>query len=99
MNADGAGLWLTASNQNWHLTDSMNDGLLKETSAWQTVALVIQIPLDTTYLSYGLWMIGNGECRIRNPKFEVVGEEVPVTASNIWDRVSADRWAERFGSE
>ena len=92
---DGAGLWLTASHRDWHLTDGMYDRLIKGTSDWQPIALVIDVPADTTYISFGVWMTGNGECRIRNPKFDLVDEAVPVTASKVWDQVASSRWVER----
>jgi len=95
IDTDAAGLWLTASSRDWHVTDGMYDRLIKGTVDWQSVALVIDVPAEATYVSYGLWMMGKGECRIRNPKFEVVEEEVPLTTSGIWDRVAPDRWVER----
>lgn len=91
----GTGLWLTASHQDWHITDGMYDRLITGTSDWQPIELVIDVPKDTTYLSFGLWMQGNGTSKMRNPKFEVVEETVPVTTIKVWDRVSSNEWIER----
>ena len=94
--AEGAGLWLTASSKNWHITDGMYDRLVKGNMDWQHFELVIHAPSETTYLSYGLWMKGNGICKMRNPVFETVEDSVSLTTSKIWDCVGNDRWEERF---
>jgi hypothetical protein len=93
----GAGLWLTAAEKTWHLTDGMYDSLISGTSDWQTFALVIDVPMDTTYVSYGMWMVGRGECRMKNAQFELVDDNVEVTANKIWDRVAIERYTERSG--
>jgi hypothetical protein len=94
-NADGAGLWLTASHKDWHITDGMYDRLIKGSSDWRFVQLVIDVPPDAAYITYGLWMIGNGKCRMRNPRFDIVEQSVRLTTDKIWDRVGAERWVER----
>lgn len=97
--ADGAGLWLTASHQDWHITDGMYDRLISGTSEWKPIGLVLDVPADTTYISYGLWMKGTGTCRLRCPRFDIVEQSVPVTAKTVWDRVSSQKWVERQSSQ
>ena len=79
VDADSAGLWLTGSAENWHVTDGMYDRLIKGSTGWSLENLVIDVPEDTRYVSFGLWMIGNGSCTMRNPKIEIVDQSVPVT--------------------
>lgn len=93
--SSGSGLWLTAAHQDWHITDGMYDRLVTGDTVWQPIELVIDIPVETTYLSYGLWMKGNGVSKLRNPIFEVIEHVVPVTTREIWDRVSKERWVKR----
>jgi hypothetical protein len=92
---DGAGLWLMANHKSWHVTDCMYDHLIKGCSDWTHVELVIDVPIDAAYISYGLWMTGNGICRMRNPRFDIADELIYVSTTKIWDRVSPRRWQER----
>jgi hypothetical protein len=90
-----AGLWLTASRREWHLTDGMYDRLLRETEGLVSESLVIDVPTDTEYLSYGIWMIGDGECEMLDPCLSIVNQSVAVTASQFYDYVGKDKWIER----
>jgi hypothetical protein len=92
---EGAGLWLTASHKEWHITDGMYDRLIKGSTEWNQVQLVIDVPEDAAYISYGLWMIGNGKCSMRQARFDVVEHSVAVTTKSIWDRVAEQKWIER----
>lgn len=79
----GAGLWLTASTTQWHVTDAMYDRLLQGNNDWQNIELVIDVPSDTQYMSCGTWIVGRGTSRVRNIEVQIVDESVPVTASEI----------------
>jgi hypothetical protein len=92
---DGAGLWLMANHKDWHITDGMYDSLIKGSKDWTHIDLVIDVPMDAAYISYGLWMQGNGICRMKNSQFELVECSIPVSTDKIYDRVSAERWVER----
>jgi len=73
----------------WQHTRNSNSNV------YQVVQLVIDVPKDAAYISYGLWMKGNGKCCMRNPRFEIVDRTVPLTTEKIYDRVAQDRWIER----
>jgi hypothetical protein len=92
---EGAGLWLTANHKNWHVTDGMYDRLIKGSTSWSQVQLVIDVPDEAAYISYGLWMFGNGKCRMRNAKFDIVDHSVAITTDQIWDRVGSQKWKVR----
>lgn len=79
----GAGLWLTASNRQWHVTDAMYDRLLQGNNDWQNIELVIDVPPDTQYMSCGTWIVGRGTSRAKNIEVQIVDESVPVTTSEI----------------
>jgi len=92
---DGAGLWLMANHKDWHVTDGMYDRLVKGSSDWLPVELVIDVPENAAYISYGLWMQGNGKCSIRNAKFDIVDESIAVTTKQIWDRIGPQQYKPR----
>ncbi len=92
---EGAGLWLTASHNKWHITDGMYDRLVKGSCSWHDEQLVIDIPEDASKVSCGLWMIGAGKCGLRSAKFEMVDESVPVTTDKFYDRVGPYEWVLR----
>jgi hypothetical protein len=54
-----------------------------------------RIPDEAAYISYGLWMFGNGKCRMRNAKFDIVDHSVAITTDQIWDRVGSQKWKVR----
>lgn len=93
---DSAGLWLTASNSGWHLTDGMYDRLVSGSSPWKEEQLVIDVPADSEYLSFGLWMVGKGECTMKNARVEIVDASVPVTVDKFFDKVGMEKWQERI---
>lgn len=97
VDGNGAGLWLTAAGRDWHLTDGMYDSLIMGTSDWQTFALAIDVPTDATYVSYGMWMGGHGESRMKNAQFQFVDDSVEVTSKKVLERDAVDRFIPRNG--
>lgn len=95
-NTDGAGLFITASTQTGHVSDSMHDRLIKGTIDWQTIKLVIRVPEDTMYLSYGIWMTNRGKVMLRNEKFEILQEDQEkdetLTNSDFYKWTGGNTW-------
>ena len=99
LDGHGAALWLTAAGVGWHVTDGvLGDSFIAGTSEWRTLSYVIDVPPDTTYISYGMMVGGRGEARMRNPKFEIVDESVPATGKLIWDVIGPDSYRKRQAS-
>jgi len=93
--ADGAGLWLGAATRDVQIMDAMYNRLITGSSEWKNIELVIDVPSNAEYVSYGLWMKGSGCCLMRNPQFDFVDQSVPLTQYSLLDRIASDRWVER----
>ena len=48
--------------------------------AWTTERVVLDIPLDTGAVSYGVFLDGPGKLWIDNAHLEIVGSDTPITA-------------------
>lgn len=91
----GAGLWLRASTANQLISDGMYDRLLMGTHPWQKCTLVIDVPVEAEHVTYGLWMIGNGTCAMRNAVLEVVDDQaVPTTTDKVFQQTGPNSWKE-----
>lgn len=53
----------------------LDEGKQRKMLDWQTIKLVIRVPEDTKYLSYGVWMTGRGKVMLQNEKFEILQED------------------------
>jgi len=49
----------------------------------QRVAVVVDIPRRARVVTMGFALYGNGSLRVREPRFETVGKEVPVTLAGL----------------
>ena len=59
--------------------DNMQDRPIKGTTGWQRYEVVLDVPQDSTGISFGILLDGAGEIWLSNTKFDVVGTDVPVT--------------------
>lgn len=50
---------------------------------WQRVSVVMDMPADAPQVGLGLALVGEGQLWARHLRFEVVGRDVPVTATPI----------------
>jgi hypothetical protein len=88
-----AGLWLRIDDNNHGSSasprvvgfDNMHqtgvDRAVKGTTPWRNYAVVLDVPEGATGIGLGVLLSGSGAIWISNIKFDVVGPEVPVTAS------------------
>jgi hypothetical protein len=61
--------------------------------AWRDVSVVLDVPADQPFLTLGVAQVGEGQVWVRGLKFEVVGAQVPPTATPIGiDWAQARRW-------
>lgn len=49
----------------------------------QRIAVVVNIPKRARVVTMGFALYGNGSLRVREPRFETVGKEVPVTSAAL----------------
>lgn len=50
---------------------------------WQPVSVVMDVPADAPLISVGLALVGEGQLWARQLRFDVVGRDVPVTATTL----------------
>jgi hypothetical protein len=75
-----AGIWLRVDGANGVRTlDNMQDRSLRGTAAWTEVANVLDVAEDATSVHFGVLLAGAGAVDLAEPRFEVVGLDVPVT--------------------
>lgn len=91
----GAGLWLRASTVNQLISDGMYDRLFMGTHPWQKCTLVIDVPVEAEHVTYGLWMIGNGTCAMRDAVLEVVDDQaISTTTDKVFQQTGPNSWKE-----
>ena len=75
------GMWMRvdAPGKGFLSFDNMQDRPLKGTIDWKAYEIVLDVPLSSTNLVFGILLDGPGQAWIDDIKFEVVGSEVPNT--------------------
>jgi hypothetical protein len=84
MVSEWAGLWMridTASKQSYAF-DDMEDRPVSGTVDWTRLEVVLDVPDNAVTIYFGLHMFGRGQVWLDDCKFEIVGNEVPVTNQN-----------------
>jgi hypothetical protein len=81
-----ATIWLRAESRTemiaFHNLETLRtQGALKATTPWSYREIVLDIPAHATALSFGFYLNGPGEARFSSLNLEIVGTDVPVTAS------------------
>jgi hypothetical protein len=80
--SDWAGLWLRIDGSNGTLMiDNMEDRPLRGTTEWTEASIVLDVPERATKLHFGALLSGAGAIDLTRPRFDQVGEAVPVTAT------------------
>ena len=75
-----AGLWMRVDQgKDMVAIDNMQDRAIKGTTGWQRYEVVLDVPQDSTGISFGILLDGAGEIWLSNTKFYVVETDVPVT--------------------
>jgi hypothetical protein len=76
-----AGLWMSMVGPAGKLLgyDNMQDRSIRGTSDWQKYEVVLDVPENSVYISYGVLVVGQGEVWFDDVQFETVGDDVPVT--------------------
>ncbi len=79
--ADWAGVWMRVDKERTAVAfDNMQNRPIKGTQPWSMYDVVLDVPQDSTGISFGVLLSGTGEVWINGVTFEIVGDNVPVTA-------------------
>ena len=83
VNDDWAGLWMRVDGKLGPKAalafDNMQNRPIKGTTPWQNYAVVLDVPLAATGISFGILLAGSGAVWINGIRFEVVGSDIPTT--------------------
>jgi hypothetical protein len=80
-----SGLWLRVDGQNQDPTDpliidTMRDRPIVGTRNWQRYEIVLDVAKEAHDIAFGAVLWGNGTLWVDEMRFEIVGNDVPVTA-------------------
>lgn len=77
-----AGIWMRVDKGTTSLAlDNMQSRPIKGSTSWSDYAVVLDVPRDATSISFGTLVDSAGEVWIEHLTFEIVGDDVPTTAS------------------
>ncbi|MFD1885542.1 hypothetical protein [Paenibacillus wenxiniae] len=78
---ESCGLWMRVDDryENVLQFDNMHNRLLTGDCDWNHYAIVLDIPLESTTIAFGVMLIGQGDVWIDSLRFEEVGRDVPLT--------------------
>jgi hypothetical protein len=80
--ADWAGLWMRYDRGREMLfLDNMQTRPIKGSQPWKNYEVVLDVPADATSISFGVLLAESGEVWMNQATFEVVGNDVAVTAA------------------
>jgi len=81
---DWAGLWMRVDQgSNMVAFDNMQTRPIEGTTGWQSYSVVLDVPKDSTLISFGILLSKSGTVWMSNVKFERVGTDVPTTSPVI----------------
>ena len=76
-----AGLWMRVDRPNSYTLDNMQNRPIKGTRDWEKYEIVLDVPIDSFDIAFGILLQGKGQVWLSNVQFEVVGTDVPTTSS------------------
>lgn len=79
---DWAGLWMRVDQGASIVAfDNMQNRPIRGTRGWQDYSVVLDVPQNSTMISFGILLSKGGAVWISNVRFETVGTDVPVTGN------------------
>ena len=79
----GAGLWMRIDGPEDGKAlgfDNMMNRRIQGTTDWHRYEVVLDVPLESVYIAFGIMLGGQGRAWLSDVRFEEVGTDVPVTA-------------------
>ena len=82
---DWAGLWMRVDNASGQVLsfDNMEDRVIQGTTDWQPYDIVLDVPVESNNIAFGLLLAGQGQVWMDNLQFEVVDDSTPTTSMNL----------------
>jgi hypothetical protein len=76
-----SGLWMRVDGTRPQVLafDNMSDRAIKGTTPWKAYDVVLDVPAGATGIAFGILLAGPGTVWLSGIKFEVVGDNVPIT--------------------
>jgi hypothetical protein len=83
-----AGLWMRVDGRRGSTLsfDNMKSRPIKGTCNWTKHAIVLDVPDESTLISFGVLLDGQGRVWVDDFEFEVVTTEVPTTGESPYSR-------------
>jgi hypothetical protein len=80
---DAGGLFMRVSTYGgWINYDYMYDRAVRGDTDWHKYMIVLDIPRDTSLIDFGVWIIGKGEVRVDDFRFDIVDNKLHVTGTS-----------------
>ena len=79
------GMWMRVDGQKKHSLsfDNMGDRKIKGTTAWTKYEIILNVPKNSTTISYGVLLSGTGKVWLDDLTFEEVSEQITSTGKNL----------------
>ena len=79
-----AGLWMRIDYYGFVelAYDDMKKRPVKGTTDWTKYEIVLFVPIEATYISYGVSLAGTGQIWFKDVSLEIVSDNIPETGSN-----------------
>jgi hypothetical protein len=76
-----AGLWMRVDGKDGTVLsfDNMHPRAIKGTNDWMQYHIVLDVPVSSEMIAFGLLLNGSGQVWMDDLRMEVVGEDVPTT--------------------
>lgn len=82
--SDWAGAWLRVdAGDGTRALDNMSDRPLRGSAGWTEAACVLDVGEDAASVHFGVLLAGAGAVDLAQPRFEVVGTDVPMTRNPL----------------
>lgn len=91
-----AALWMRMDGEEMKVfgLDTMDNRPIKGTADWQKYEIVLDVPIETQQIVFGVNLKGSGQIWIDDVRFEVVAPSVPTTTTKSpteFEKASAER--------
>lgn len=77
---ESSGLFMQLHNNGRIIADDMKSRYVKGDTDWNLYEVILDVPYETVYLSFGAWLKGKGEIRVDNFNLKIVDTDFEVTS-------------------
>jgi len=82
--ADWSGMWMRVDAKDSHESlafDNMQDRAVRGTTDWTKYEIVLDVPVESGTLNFGVLMSGTGKIWFDNVSFEILDNKTPVSSA------------------